>query len=118
MKSVAAERGHALAATLPTRGAWIEIRSSKARPASAVTLPTRGAWPGEKTGVGTVKTKYALSPRRNTKGITVSEKKFAKLCGALNKQYPGLKEGEIRVITDAKYKSRVTADGYGGMVIP
>ena len=51
------------------------------------------------------------------KGITVGKKKFAKLCGTLNTQYPGLKAGEKCTITDAKYQYRVTADGYGGMII-
>lgn len=62
-------------------------------------------------------TKYAPSPRRNTSGITIGNKKYAKLCGALNTRYPGLKKGNTAVISDEKYKYRVTADGFGGMII-
>lgn len=72
---------------------------------------------GKGSGSRKGKTKYAPSPRRSTKGITVGKKKFAKLCGTLNTQYPGLKAGEKCTITDAKYQYRVTADGYGGMII-
>lgn len=63
------------------------------------------------------KTKYAPSARRSGKGITVSEKKYARLTGTLGTQYPGLKKGEIRTIRDAKHRYTVESDGYGGMAI-
>lgn len=63
------------------------------------------------------KTKYAPSPRRNSAGITVGTKKYSKLCGTLNTNFPGLKSGEKRTIRDAKHGYNVTADGSGGMTI-
>ena len=63
------------------------------------------------------KSKYAPSPRRNPKGITVGKKTYARLTGTLNTRYPDLPEGEIRYIRDAKRVYRVKADGYGGMTI-
>lgn len=63
------------------------------------------------------KTKYAPSSRRSTKGLTVSPKKYAKLCGVLDTQYPGLKSGEIRQIRDAKRTYTVRADGYSGLKV-
>lgn len=72
---------------------------------------------GKGSGSRKGKTKYAPSSRRNAKGITIGAKKYAKLCGTLDTQYPNLKAGEKRTITDAKYQYDVTADGYGGMII-
>ena len=76
--------------------------------------PGGGAAVREKGGGGT---KYAPSPRRSGKGITVSAKRYARLTGTLNTQYPGLGKGEIRTIRDAKYKYTVRADGFGGMTV-
>ena len=63
------------------------------------------------------KTKYAPSPQRSHKGIQIGAKKYAKLCGTLGTQYPGLSEGEVRYIRDAKRIYKVEADGYGGMAV-
>ena len=63
------------------------------------------------------KTKYAPSKRRSSRGLTVSPKKYASLCGTLNTKYPGLEAGKTRVIYDAKKCYYVEADGNGGMVI-
>ena len=63
------------------------------------------------------KTKYAPSPQRSYKGIKIGAKKYAKLCGTLGTQYPGLNAGEIRYIRDAKRIYKVEADGYGGMTV-
>ncbi len=69
-------------------------------------------------GTGKIeKTKYAPSPRRNSGGISVSTKKYAKLCGIMNTRYPGLEEGKIRKIRDSKCIYYIKADGYGGMEI-
>lgn len=62
-------------------------------------------------------TKYAPSPRRSKSGITIGNKKYAKLCGILNTKYPGLKKGDTAFISDEKYHYRITADGFGGMTI-
>lgn len=61
------------------------------------------------------KTKYAPSAQRNKSGIQLSPKKYARLTGTLNTQYPRLKDGEIRYIQDAGRSYKVKADGYGGM---
>ena len=63
------------------------------------------------------KTKYAPSPQRSHKGIQIGAKKYAKLCGTLGTQYPGLSAGEVRYIRDAKRIYKVEADGYGGMAV-
>lgn len=63
------------------------------------------------------KTKYAPSPQRSHKGIQIGAKKYAKLCGTLGTQYPGLSVGEVRYIRDAKRIYKVEADGYGGMAV-
>ena len=63
------------------------------------------------------KTKYAPSPQRNHGGIRLGAKKYAKLCGTLGTQYPGLNAGEIRYIRDTGRLYRVKADGYGGMTV-
>lgn len=69
-------------------------------------------------GSGTIKgTKYAPSPQRSCKGVQIGAKKYAKLCGTLETQYPGLNAGEVRYIRDAKRLYKVEADGYGGMRI-
>lgn len=69
-------------------------------------------------GSGTIKgTKYAPSPQRSCKGVQIGAKKYAKLCGTLETQYPGLNAGEVRYIRDAKRLYKVGADGYGGMRI-
>ena len=63
------------------------------------------------------KTKYAPSPQRNKSGIQLRTKTYARLCGILGTQYPGLKAEEIRTINDGKWQYVVRADGYGGMMI-
>lgn len=63
------------------------------------------------------KTKYAPSPQRSHKGIQIGAKKYAKLCGTLGTQYPGLSAGEVRYIRDAKRIYKVEADGHGGMAV-
>ena len=60
------------------------------------------------------KTKYAPSPQRSHAGIQLKPKTYARLCGTLGTRFPGLKDGEIRKIRDAKYEYTVRADGYGG----
>jgi len=71
---------------------------------------------GSKIGSGKAgKTKYAPSPQRSHKGIQLKPKKYARLCGTLNTQFPGLKAGDVRCICDAKKVYTVEADGYGGM---
>ena len=45
----------------------------------------------EGSGSKPVKTKYALSPRRNNAGITVNPKTYGKLCGEFNTLHPGAK---------------------------
>ena len=60
------------------------------------------------------KTKYAPSPQRNKGGIQLTPKTYARLAGTLNTRFPGLEAGEIRKITDAKYRYTVETDGYGG----
>lgn len=73
---------------------------------------------GIKNWASKEKTKYAPSPQRQKKGIQVSKKKYARLTGTLNTQYPGLKpEDGYRTIRDADNWYSVTADGYGGMII-
>lgn len=64
------------------------------------------------------KPRYSPSPRRNQAGVTISTKKYASLCGTLNTLHPNAKpeDGQI-TLYDAKYKYRVTPDGYGGMEI-
>lgn len=69
-------------------------------------------------GSGTINgTKYAPSAQRSRGGIQLSPKRYAKLTGVLNTQYPGLHAGEIRYIRDAKRLYKVEADGYGGMKV-
>lgn len=76
-----------------------------------------GRWTGG-SGSGKIgKTKYAPSPQRSHKGIQIGAKKYAKLCGTLGTQYPGLSAGEVRYIRDAKRIYKVEADGYGGMAV-
>lgn len=71
---------------------------------------------GASGGVG--KTKYAPSPRRNKKGITIGAKKYARLTGTLNTRYPNLKPEDGRVqIKDSKNKYTVSGDGNGSMII-
>ena len=56
--------------------------------------------------------------KRNKGGITVGEKKYAKLCGTLNTLYPELSADDgLRKIRDGKQVYTVSADGYGGMII-
>jgi HK97 family phage portal protein len=92
-------------------GAWEEQRANPNHD------PKNGQFASGKGGAKTAKTKYSPSQRRNSGGITVGNKKYSKLCGTFNTRYPGLKEGEVRTINDAKYRYRVKADGYGGMTI-
>ena len=62
--------------------------------------------------------KYAPSPQRNTGGIKLGPKTYAKLCGTFNTRYPGLKpEDGARVIRDAAYSYKASADGNGGMTV-
>lgn len=76
-----------------------------------------GRWTGG-SGSGKIgKTKYAPSPQRSHKGIQIGAKKYAKLCGTLGTQYPGLSAGEVRYIRDEKRIYKVEADGYGGMAV-
>ena len=72
---------------------------------------------GRKSGkIG--KTKYAPSPQRNHGGVQLSPKKYAQLCGTFGTQYPNLQPEDGAVsIRDAKYAYRVSADGYGGMIV-
>ena len=63
------------------------------------------------------KTKYAPSKQRSHKGVQIAPKKYAKLCGTLGTQYPGLNAGEVRYIRDASRIYKVEADGYGGMAV-
>jgi phage-related protein (TIGR01555 family) len=63
------------------------------------------------------KTKYAPSPQRNMGSVQINSKKYAKLCGILGTQYPGLRSNEIRYIRDANRVYKVRADGYGGMTV-
>jgi len=63
------------------------------------------------------KSKYAPSPQRNKSGIQLRPKTYAKLCGVLGTQFPGLEAGEIRTIRDAKCEYLVKADGYGGCTV-
>lgn len=60
------------------------------------------------------RSKYAPSPQRKESGIQLKPKIYAKLCGTLGTRFPGLEEGEIRIIRDAKFEYKVKADGYGG----
>lgn len=60
------------------------------------------------------KTKYAPSSQRSKGGIQLGKKRYARMCGTLGTQYPGLKEGRVRTIRDAKHQYTVKADGYGG----
>ena len=63
-------------------------------------------------------TKYAPSPQRNHNGVQLKPKEYAKLCGAFNTRYPGLKpEDGARPITNATYLYRASADGYGGLTV-
>lgn len=61
-----------------------------------------GRWTSGGGGGKIGKTKYAPSPQRSHKGIQIGAKKYAKLCGTLGTQYPGLNAGEIRYIRDSK----------------
>ena len=63
------------------------------------------------------KTKYAPSKQRNHGGVQLGAKRYARLCGTLGTQYPGLNAGEIRYIRDAGRLYKVKADGYGGMTV-
>lgn len=63
------------------------------------------------------KTKYAPSPQRSHKGIQIGAKKYAKLCGTLGTQYPGLSVGEVRYIRTQSGFTKWMADGYGGMAV-
>ena len=76
-----------------------------------------GRWTGKGSSGRSEKTKYAPSPQRSHKGIQIGAKKYAKLCGTLGTQYPGLSAGEVRYIRDAKRIYKVEADGYGGMAV-
>lgn len=62
------------------------------------------------------KTKYAPSPRRNSRGVDLNSKEYARITGILNTKYPGLQEGEIRTVYDDKYVYKIEADGYGGFI--
>ncbi|MCD8143544.1 MAG: hypothetical protein LUD83_09790 [Clostridiales bacterium] len=61
------------------------------------------------------KTKYAPSQQRNQVKVQLSPKRYSRLTGILNTEYPGLtpEDGEV-IIYDAKYGYKVVADGYGG----
>lgn len=73
---------------------------------------------GVKNWASKEKTKYAPSPQRQKKGIQVSKKKYARLTGTLNTNFPGIKpEDGTKLIYDANYAYYVRADGYGGMII-
>lgn len=76
-----------------------------------------GRWTGGSSSGKIGNTKYAPSPQRSHKGIQIGAKKYAKLCGTLGTQYPGLNAGEVRYIRDAKRIYKVEADGYGGMAV-
>lgn len=68
-----------------------------------------------KGGSSTIgKTKYAPSPQRGKSKIQLKPKTYTRLTGVLNTRYPGLKEGDVRTIRDAKRQYTVKADGYGG----
>ena len=70
-------------------------------------------------GSGTMgKTKYAPSPQRSHSGIQLKPKTYARLCGTLGTKFPNLApEDGVRVIRDASFEYRVSADGYGGMIV-
>ncbi len=64
------------------------------------------------------KTKYAPSPQRSHSGIQLKPKTYARLCGTLGTKFPNLApEDGVRVIRDASFEYRVSADGYGGMIV-
>lgn len=56
------------------------------------------------------KTKYALSPQRNHKGIQVSQNRYGKLCSAFKERYPNATKGSKGVIYDDKYAYKAEAD--------
>ena len=57
--------------------------------------------------------RYAPSSLRNKTGIQVSPKKYAKLCGTFNTNFPGLKPSDgTRTIFDSNYYYNSSADGY------
>lgn len=70
------------------------------------------------SGAGSIgKTKYAPSPRRNNKGITVKPKTYAMLCGEFNTKYPNAEKGLTGNVYKGKYAYIATADGEGGIMI-
>lgn len=79
--------------------------------------PTNGRFTSGGGGGRMGKTKYAPSKQRNHGGVRLGAKRYARLCGTLGTQYPGLNAGEIRYIRDASRLYKVKADGYGGMTV-
>jgi len=79
----------------------------------------QGSLPGPGGGSGSKKKKphYAPSKQRQRKGIHMSPKKYAKLCGTLGTQHPKAKAGDVYTIRDAGTLYRVEADGYGGLAV-
>lgn len=63
-------------------------------------------------------TKYSPSPRRNTSGVPMGPKSYAKLCGEFQTRFPGLKpENGPRTLTKGAYRYNASADGYGGLIV-
>ena len=63
------------------------------------------------------KTKYAPSPRRNNKGITVHPKTYAMLCGQFMTRYPDAQKGDTGFVYTDKMQYKVERDDYGGLII-
>lgn len=62
-------------------------------------------------------TKYAPSPRRNRKGITVGAKTYGKICGEFNTIYQNTKKGDTGFVSKGKFRYLVSSDGEGGVII-
>lgn len=68
---------------------------------------------------GTIKekTKYAPSPRRNNKGLTVHPKTYAMLCGQFMTRYPNSRKGDIGFVETTKMRYMAERDEYGSLIL-
>lgn len=78
---------------------------------------SKGIDKSQKSGKIIEKTKYAPSPRRNNKGITISPKTYAMLCSQFMIRYPSAKKGDTGFVYTDKMQYWVERDDYGGLII-
>ena len=78
---------------------------------------SKGIDKSQKSGKIKEKTKYAPSPRRNNKGITINPKTYAMLCSQFMTRYPSAKKSDTGFVYTDKMQYWVERDDYGGLII-